>query len=316
MCQPKKNAKWLWIWHRLLLCVLLCMGDVTLHAQQMYQLTQVMLNNYVLNPAVVGTYNYYQARTHHRMQWINVEDAPITNIVTVYGPHSTKSMGFGALFYSDITGPTARTGLQGTYGYNIAINNEMRVSGGLSVGFVAFKVDGSKFSLGDNTTNNSYDDPALLAQQSKISMLPDVAVGTYLYASHFYVGLAAHQLLGSKLTLYGQSIRENTLRRAYYAHAGYLIYLSESFELEPALVLKWSPPSPFQFDANVKATYLNRVWAGISYRLRDAVSFMIGYKHNNRILFGYSFDYSYSRLRSYSAGTHELMIGYQFDKIK
>lgn len=282
--------------------------------QQMYQLTQFMLNNYTVNPAVVGTHNYFQARTNHRFQWIGMSDAPITNVVSVYGPLTKNPMGFGALFYNDITGPTSRTGLLGSYAYNIALTDEIRISAGLSVGFMAFRVDASKFDLGDNT--NYATDRALLTFQSKTSIVPDAAVGVYMYASHYYVGAACQQLIGNTLTLYGHPVRENALRRSFYAHGGYLIYLSEDFDLEPSVIVKWSPPSPFQFDLNVKATYLTRVWAGISYRHLDAVSFMIGYRHDNRILFGYSFDFSYTRLRAYTGGSHELMIGYQFDKLK
>lgn len=294
---------------------LLCyMTPSKLQAQQMYQVTQYMMNNYVVNPAVVGTFNYFQARTHHRFQWVGVNDAPITNVVTVYGPLAKQSMGFGALFYNDLTGPTSRTGLAGSYAYNLAINSEMRISAGLSFGFMAFKVDGSKFDLGDNTT--SVPDPALLNNEARTSIIPDASLGIYLYASHFYTGIASHQLFGNDLTLYGNPVKSNTLKRSFFLHAGYLIYLSESFELEPAAICKLTAASPFQFDVNVKATYLNRVWAGFSYRHGDAVSFMIGYKHDNRIIFGYSFDYSYTRLRNYSGGSHELMIGYQFDKLK
>lgn len=282
--------------------------------QQMYQLTQFMLNNYTVNPAVVGTHNYFQARTNHRFQWIGMSDAPITNVVSVYGPLTKNPMGFGALFYNDITGPTSRTGLLGSYAYNIALTDEIRISAGLSVGFMAFRVDASKFDLGDNT--NYATDRALLTFQSKTSIVPDAAVGVYMYASHYYVGASCQQLIGNTLTLYGHPVRENALRRSFYAHGGYLIYLSENFDLEPSVIVKWSPPSPFQFDLNVKATYLTRVWAGISYRHLDAVSFMIGYRHDNRILFGYSFDFSYTRLRAYTGGSHELMIGYQFDKLK
>lgn len=289
-------------------------APTTVRAQQMYQFTQYMLNNYVTNPAVVGTYNYFQARTNHRFQWVGVNDAPITNVVSVYGPLAKYPMGFGALFYNDLTGPTSRTGLMGSYGYNLPLGDEMRISAGLSVGFMAFRVDGSKFDLGDNTNNTT--DPALLSAQRKTSMLPDASLGVYLYASHFYVGISSHQLFGNNLSLYGKPIKNNTLRRAYYIQGGYLVYLSENFDLEPAAVIKWSPPSPFQFDVNVKATYNNSIWAGISYRYGDAVCLLIGYKYNNKILFGYSYDYSYTRLRSYSTGSHELMIGYQFDKIK
>jgi len=282
--------------------------------QQMYQLTQFMLNNYTVNPAVVGTYNYFQARTNHRFQWAGLTDAPITNVVSVYGPLTKSPMGFGALFYNDITGPTARTGLLGSYAYNFPLSDEVRISAGLSVGFMAFRVDASKFDLGDNTTTAI--DPALLTFQSKTSVVPDGALGVYLYASHYYVGAACQQIMGNSLTLYGKSVRPNVLRRSFYVHGGYLIYLSENFDIEPSVIVKWAPPSPFQFDVNVKATFLNRVWAGISYRHSDAVSFMLGYRHNNRILFGYSFDFSYTRLRAYSGGSHELMIGYQFDKLK
>ena len=282
--------------------------------QQMYQVTQYMLNNYVVNPAVVGTFNYFQARTHHRFQWIGVNDAPITNVVTVYGPLAKQSMGFGALFYNDLTGPTSRTGLSASYGYNLALSSEMRLSLGLSLGFMAFKVDGSKFDLGDNT--NSLEDPALLNSESRTSLIPDGALGAYIYASHLYLGVSSQQLFGNDLTLYGKPVKPNILKRSYYLHAGYLIYLSENFDLEPGVVAKFAPPSPFQFDIGVKASYLNRIWAGVSFRYGDAVSFLLGYKHDNRILFGYSFDYSYTRLRAYSIGSHELMIGYQFDKIK
>ena len=282
--------------------------------QQMYQFTQFMMNNYTVNPAVVGTYNYFQARTNHRFQWVGLNDSPITNVVSVYGPLAKSPMGFGALFYNDLTGATSRTGLMGSYAYNFALNDEVRISAGLSIGFMAFRVDASKFDLGDNVTNTT--DPALLSFQSKTSIVPDGSLGLYLYASHYYVGVSCLQLMGNTLTLYQPPVRPNTLRRSFYAHGGYLIYLSENFDLEPSLIVKWSPPSPFQFDINVKATYLTRVWAGISYRYLDAVSFMIGYRHNNRILFGYSYDYSFTRLRAYTSGSHELMIGYQFDKLK
>ena len=296
------------LWGTLLFCSHRAAG------QQMYQFTQFMMNNYTVNPAVVGTYNYFQARTNHRFQWVGVNDAPITNVVSVYGPLAKSPMGFGALFYNDLTGPTSRTGLMGSYAYNLPLNDEIRISAGLSIGFMSFRVDASKFDLGDNTNNAT--DPALLTFQSKTSIVPDGALGVYLYASHYYVGAACQQIMGNTLTLYGQPVRVNSLNRSFYAHGGYLIYLSENFDLEPSVIVKWSPPSPFQFDINVKATYLTRVWAGLSYRHLDAVSFMIGYRHDNRILFGYSFDFSYTRLRAYAGGSHELMIGYQFDKLK
>jgi hypothetical protein len=39
-----------------------------LDAQQIPQFTQYMFNNYLSNPAVAGTYNYYQIRLNNRYQ--------------------------------------------------------------------------------------------------------------------------------------------------------------------------------------------------------------------------------------------------------
>lgn len=292
---------------------------VSATAQQMYQFTQFMFNSYLINPAVVGTYNYYQIRTNHRFQWVGVDDAPMTNTVSVHGPHAKHPMGFGAIFFSDITGPSNRNGLMGSYGYNMALNDEIRVSAGLSLGFMVYQIDASKFDQGDNTSSEGFDDPALLGFKPTTIFTPDASVGFYLYSPFYYAGIAATQLFGQRLPFYSSGdkrLADNKLRRTYYIHGGYILPLSENFELEPALVLKYTYPKPFQFDANVKVTFRNMVWMGVSYRFRDAVSFMLGYKHLNRILFGYSFDYSYSGIRKFSYGTHELMIGYQFDKIK
>src|ERR1035437_3576786 len=90
----------------------------SLFSQQEPQYTLYMLNPFLTNPALAGTNNYYQIRTNHRFQWTGLKDAPITNSISAYGPHSTKSMGYGGTIYNDITGPTSRTGINGVYAYN------------------------------------------------------------------------------------------------------------------------------------------------------------------------------------------------------
>ncbi len=298
----------------LLALVLAMVGS--LRAQQMYQYTQFMFNNYMVNPAVVGTYNYYQIRTNHRFQWLGVKDAPMTNSVTVYGPHPKLPMGYGGMFYHDMTGPTTRMGLMGSYGYNIPINSETRLSFGVSIGAMIFMVDASKFDLGDDYTVYNNNDPALLDYKTKTAFAPDASVGVYLYASHYYVGIAGQQLVPLNMKLYPRQHEADRIMPTALISGGYLIYLTDNFTMEPSGVIKYTYPYMPMLDANIKITYQNMVWGGISYRLWDAVALMVGYKHQGRLLFGYSFDFSYSSLLSFNYGTHELLIGYQFDRIK
>jgi hypothetical protein len=41
---------------------------------------------------------------------------------------------------------------------------------------------------------------------------------------------------------------------------------------------------------------------------------MVEYQTNHKFRVGYAYDITTSKLRNYSAGTHEIMIGYDFGK--
>jgi hypothetical protein len=73
---------------------------------------------------------------------------------------------------------------------------------------------------------------------------------------------------------------------------------------------------PMQVDINAKVTYRNEFWGGLSLRWQDGIALLFGYNYDNRYLFGYSFDYSLTGIRKFNGGSHEIMIGYMFDKLK
>ena len=75
-----------------------------------------MNNNYAINPAVAGMYDYYQVKTTIRNQWVGVNEAPRTSLISIYGKHN-DNVGLGGIVYNDITGPTSRTGGSASYTY-------------------------------------------------------------------------------------------------------------------------------------------------------------------------------------------------------
>ena len=79
------------------------------YAQQLPQLTQYMINNYAVNPAIAGMHDYYQVNTTIRNQWVGINDAPRTTILSIYGKKN-ENVGFGGLIYNDQVGPTGRLG--------------------------------------------------------------------------------------------------------------------------------------------------------------------------------------------------------------
>ena len=283
-------------------------------AQQIPQFTQYMFNNYLSNPAVAGTYNYYQIKLNNRYQWVGISDAPQTMSFSLFGPLLKKDMGWGGYVYTDITGPTSKLGFMGSYSYNMRLNDEFRISGGLSFGLMQYKVDGSKLTLGDNSSFGM-NDPAIF-KSAQSTFTPDASIGFYLYSSLYQVGISAHQLFGQKLKLYSDPIGTNKLRQHIMLSGSTRIILDRYYDIEPGLLLKYMFRSPFQFELNTKITYKKEMWGGISWRFRDAVAILIGYNYKKKYLIGYSFDYSYTGIRKYQSGSHEIMIGYLFDKLK
>lgn len=292
-------------------------------AQQMPQFTQYMFNTYIINPAVGGTFNYYQIRYNNRFQWVGLKDAPQTYNISAYGPHGKKDMGFGGNFYYDVTGATSRTGGLFSYSYNMQITQSgLRISGGISAGFLMYRADGSKFDYGEGFDPN---DPALYTNTKSV-FTPDATVGVLLYDTRFFVGLSAHQLLGQKLyqsnltrVIEGETVSYygiNKLKQHFMLSAGIMLNLNRDFDIEPSVLVKYMINSPIQLDLNAKVMYRKEFWGGLSFRWQDGISILFGYNYQRRYLFGYSFDYSLTGLRTHSAGSHEIMIGYMFDKLK
>lgn len=279
-------------------------------AQQVPLYTQYMLNDFVFNPAITGTSDYYQAKSNNRYQWVGITDAPRTYILSVYGPHRMYDMGFGGCVFNDVTGPTSRTGAYGSYAYNIRLKDDKRLSMGLSVGLLQFKIDGSKVVLHDDG------DPSF-GKDMYIDYIPDANFGTYLYAEKFYFGFAALQLFNNRVSFKEvDALGVNKLKSHFMAHGGYTYSINQDFDVEPNLMVKYVGPAPVQVDLGVRALWRKTVWAGMGYRTKDAMSVIVGYNHEEQLFFGYSYDFTLTNIKKYSSGTHELMIGARFNKIR
>jgi type IX secretion system PorP/SprF family membrane protein len=66
-----------------------------LEAQQLPQFTNYMINDYVINPALSGTKDYFEVQSNNRYQWVGITDAPRTYVLSANGPYKSKNMGYG-----------------------------------------------------------------------------------------------------------------------------------------------------------------------------------------------------------------------------
>jgi type IX secretion system PorP/SprF family membrane protein len=275
-------------------------------AQQLPQYSQYMLNDFVLNPAIAGRSDYWEVKSNNRYQWVGITDAPRTYILSLQGPLKNKNMGLGGTVFTDIVGPTRRTGLNMAYAYHVKLNSKYKLSLGLDAGILQYAVDGSKIlthDAGDPVMSPNY--------QSAIA--PDLGAGAYFYSDKLYVSLGFPQLYNANLKFFNDQTTKNSLLAShFYGLAGYRIKMGEDFTLEPMVLVKYVTPAPLQVDGGLRVSYQGKVWLGANYRTDDAVSAVVGYMFSQWLMFGYSYDYSITPLRKYNMGTHEVMLGMRF----
>lgn len=282
-------------------------------AQQLPLFSQYMLNDYFQNPAIAGSRPYFDATSANRLQWTGITDAPRTYALSMNGPVKAKNMGVGGYLFSDVSGPTRRSGLSGSYAYHIKIQEKIKISLALSAGVMQFAVDATKLTL-ENT--NDY----VFAGGYESKTVPDLGTSFYLYGlpkdngtGNWWFGGYVPQIFPSKLKLFDNPTPTGTLATHFYFTGGYKLFLTDEFSGEPSFLVKFVSPTPAQIDIGARVLYKNKMWVGGTYRTKDAMSMMVGYTYRENLTIGYSYDITTSGLKNYSNGSHELMIGLRFN---
>ncbi|HMC96040.1 MAG TPA: type IX secretion system membrane protein PorP/SprF, partial [Flavobacteriales bacterium] len=210
--------------------------------------------------------------------------------------------GVGGYIFTDIVGPTRRTGVQFSYAYHLKLTEDLKLSLALSGGLLQFLIDGSKITLHDQG------DPTM-DDQLRGELKPDATFAFYLYHPHYWFGASAPQLLHNKVYFF--DTRTETLSRMenhFYMTGGYRFLFGDDWKLEPSFMVKYVDPVPAKIDLTATVRYRDAFWIGASYRTNDAWCAMVGYWHKQSFQFGYSYDIITSNLRNYSTGTHEIML--------
>jgi type IX secretion system PorP/SprF family membrane protein len=179
---------------------------------------------------------------------------------------------------------------------------------GLSAGVMQWGIDGNKIKLreeGDQQLLTTY----------QTTTVPDLGAGLYFYEKDvFYVGVAFPQMYQSPINLYPGASRQSRLAGQVNFNAGYKIRIDEDFAVEPSFLVKYEKPAPAKIDVGVRGIYKNEIWLGAVYRHMDAFSALLGYMYKDYLMIGYSYDFTVTKLKTYSGGTHEIMFGIKFTR--
>src|SRR5688572_14103886 len=316
----------------------LCLGGSLLgvQAQQKPHYTQYILNNYIINPALTGIENYTDIKLSHRHQWVGLQDAPVTTYFTIHkaigkqddrttatsfrmpgeNPRgknywqdytsATPHHGVGMQIINDRTGPLNRFSAYATYAYHLGISPRTSIAAGFGAGVSNLSLTASKLDFVYTQV-----DPAVYQSNEINNLRPDFNAGVWVYSADYFLGLAAQQIIPSKIDFSNGTLttQEGKFVPHLFLSAGYRFLLSEDWNLMPSTLVKYVS-STVNADVNLKLQYMDFAWVGASYRIEEGFAGMIGLNISNTFNIGYSYDYTTSKLNAFTKGTHEIVVGF------
>ena len=280
-------------------------------AQQPTQFTQYMFNTNAVNPAYAGSRGVVSALTLYRMQWVGFEGAPKTLMFNVNSPLLNDKAGIGITMINEHIGPTKQTGVFSDFVFKIKMKKSS-LAFGLKTGVDLFQANFSSLN-----TMAPYDEQF----QSNISskLLPNFGFGLYYKTEKFYFGFSTPKLVQNKIDIRNgnSSLTQLSVNQMhYYLIAGYVMDVSPFVKFKPTMQAKFVSGTPVSLDANASFLFYEKLWMGTMFRLGDAVGMLIQYQFTSQFRLGYSYDFTTSKLGKYTNGTHEIMLGYDFNSKK
>ncbi|RDV13110.1 type IX secretion system membrane protein PorP/SprF [Pontibacter diazotrophicus] len=300
-------------------------------AQQRPQHTQYIQNNFLLNPAAVGTESYIDVRNSYRTQWLGLEGAPTTYYTSINASldkndrnvplpktkssynasgvsvnknnrfHVRPHHGLGAVMQLDKSGLLNTFSLNLNYAYHLPLTKKINLSGGVSAGLLQYRLNKQDLNM------QISEDPFVAGEIPNMNKF-DLGVGLWLYSSNFYIGLSSMQVLSSETKSNNNGLQA-ALQNHYYATGGIRLPITNSISFTPSVMVKVAENGLYMVDVNAKAAYGRRFWVGASYRQRDAVAAMAGLFINHMLDVSYSYDLTTSELNRVSANSHEVVVG-------
>jgi type IX secretion system PorP/SprF family membrane protein len=276
-------------------------------AQQQALVSKNVFNGLLLNPAYAGSHPYFSTSLLYRSQWTGFAGAPNTQMLEFDGPLAKEAMGVGLVISHDKIGVTDETDFYGSYSYKIKIGEKNKLAFGLRAGATNYVSKLSKLTVWDNGED-------VFTNDIKAYLIPKFGFGMYFYGEKYFAGLAIPTLIAydNNYSFSFNVDKSSFLRRHYYINGGYIFDLNETMKLKPAVLMKFVSSAPLQMDISTSLIYKEMLTFGLAYRTGDALVGMLEYRTSQRIRIGYAYDFTLSKFRKYSGGSHEIVIGYDF----
>ncbi len=301
--------------YKVLMLAMLVTGSC--FAQQDAQFSQYMFNSLFLNPGYAGMDGAPKFTLLHRDQWVFYSGmegggAPITQVLSFNAPLMRINSGIGFHVVNDQLGPLNNVEAQLSYSYHFTIG-----SGKLGIG-----ARGGVYSksINRNILRPRQPDDPVVEGGAESQFRPDMSAGVWYQAAKYFGGIGVSHLLrprfdfgvapatdpANPLSAFG-----NPLERHINITAGYNYEMTYSWILTPSVIVL-TDMNRTSVQGSAIATYNDRFWGGMSYRVGDAVGLLGGVSmlKDNALRLGFAYDFTTPNALAKTRSSYEVMLTY------
>lgn len=284
-----------------LLTFLFLLNFAFTEAQQMSSYQMFHMNQYLQSPAVAGTKPYVFVCADYMQNWSGFKGAPNIQSVSAHSQISER-IGMGGKIFYENTGLSGQFGAEASYAYHIPIGSGgTKLSLGLSAMLSQYSLQRDEFIVADEG------DEAIVNAENAI-IVPDAAFGFSFYnPNKFFINYGVYQLLNRQVSFLNNDNIDNRRVRHHFINAGINLAAGEKLKFEPSVLLRLNEKGMFQADLGVKSIVADMLALGVFYRTGEVVMPFIGID-TKYLVFGYSYGIITGDIKSYSVGSHEIML--------
>lgn len=278
--------------------LILVMSVQNLRAQQDPQYTQYMYNMNVVNPAYAGSKESLSLTALYRKQWSGLDGAPETITFSAHSPLG-NNVGLGLSAIKDELGPISETNVYADFSYTLRLGDQAKLAMGIKAGATFHDVGLIGLELQDPN------DPFF--SQDISNVYPNVGAGAFFYTDKFYLGVSVPNFFNS-VHLDENDLKFGSETQHFFATTGYVFNVNDNLKLKPSVMVKSAFEAPLSFDANLNALIFDRFELGVSYRLDDSFSGLVGFQVTDNLRVGYAYDHVVSDLKVVAPASHEVIL--------
>ncbi len=310
---------------RLLNILVLVVLSISVQAQDP-QFTQSYAIPLYLGPSFAGSTNGSRLGVWYRNQWPMVPRQYITYGLAYDHNFINTNSGVGLLAYRDQAGSgiltTTSASLQ--YSYNLSLGRFWSVRPGLQMSFVHRSIDFSKLIFGDQLTNYGYRPASFERPVREDVNYVDFAASLAVFHEMLWFGSTVSHFARANESFLGA---ESIVPVQYTGYAGVKVVTNDRLGKydEESVTITALYKAQAEYDQLDIGAYFSKdpLVVGLWYRglpvikaysdeiNHDAVNILFGYVLQD-LMIGYSYDFTISRLISYTNGAHELTVNYKF----